>query len=222
MKYEIIGSSSKGNCIIVEDILMLDCGVSYKKIKDKLNKVKLIFISHAHSDHLNMACIKQLIYSYPTIKFVTGSKDVVEKLIKCGARKKNIYLLKEGIRYDLGMLKVRLVYLYHDVDNYGIKWQLNGKKGIYCVDTSRLDHIVAEDYDLYLIEANYKEEILQQHIDKVSRETIGDLKYLLRVPETHLSWENCNDFLLNNMGENSRFEYLHQSEYNFEKENKDE
>ena len=49
MTYEIISSSSKGNCIIVENILMLDVGVSYKKIKDKLKKIKLIFISHSHT-----------------------------------------------------------------------------------------------------------------------------------------------------------------------------
>ena len=40
MNYNIIGSSSKGNCIVVEDVLMLDCGVSYSKIKKYLNKVK--------------------------------------------------------------------------------------------------------------------------------------------------------------------------------------
>lgn len=49
MTYEIISSSSKANCIIVEHILMLDCGVTYKKIKDKLKKIKLIFISHSHT-----------------------------------------------------------------------------------------------------------------------------------------------------------------------------
>lgn len=49
MTYEIISSSSKANCIIIENILMLDCGVTYKKIKDKLKDIKLIFISHSHT-----------------------------------------------------------------------------------------------------------------------------------------------------------------------------
>lgn len=49
MRYNIIGSSSNGNCILIEDILMLDCGISYSKIKDYLSKVKLIFISHCRS-----------------------------------------------------------------------------------------------------------------------------------------------------------------------------
>lgn len=49
MTYEIISSCSKGNCIIIENVLMLDLGVAYKKVKDKLKNIKLIFISHSHT-----------------------------------------------------------------------------------------------------------------------------------------------------------------------------
>lgn len=49
MTYEIISSGSKGNAIIVNDYLLLDCGVNYKKIKEHLNRIKIIFISHSHS-----------------------------------------------------------------------------------------------------------------------------------------------------------------------------
>lgn len=217
MKYNIIGSSSKGNAILIEDVMLLDCGLSYARIREYLKKIKLIFISHKHQDHLNMACIKQIAYNYPTIKFITGSKEVVEKLVKCGARKKNIYLLKEGIRYDLGLVKVRLIYLFHDVDNYGLKWEMGDKKGIYIVDTERIDHIVAQDYDLYLIEANYREEILQKHIEQCEPDD-DKLVYLNRVSRTHLSQDEANQFLLDNMGENSVYEYIHQSKYNFEYE----
>lgn len=49
MRYDIIGSSSKGNAIVVEDILLLDCGLSYSKVKPYLKKIKLIFISHCRS-----------------------------------------------------------------------------------------------------------------------------------------------------------------------------
>lgn len=216
MNYEIVGSSSKGNCIIVEDVLMLDCGVTYSKIKQYLPKVKLIFISHSHQDHLLPSTIKKIAYNYPTIKFLTGSKEVVEKLVECGVNKKNIYIVKEGIRYDLGLLKVRLVYLYHDVENYALKWQYKGKKGIYIVDTSKVDHIVAQDYDLYLIENNYQKDLLQEHIDNCEDSNI--LRYLYRVPDTHLSSEQANTFLIENMGENSRYEYIHQSDYNYKEE----
>lgn len=49
MTYEIISSSSKANCIIINNMLMLDVGCSFSKIKQYLKNIKLIFISHKHS-----------------------------------------------------------------------------------------------------------------------------------------------------------------------------
>ena len=86
MRYNIVGSSSKGNAIIVEDMLMLDCGVSYISIKKYLKKVKLIFISHAHQDHLLETTIK--------------------KMYECKVPIKCLIYLKIGKWYDLGLLKV--------------------------------------------------------------------------------------------------------------------
>ncbi len=219
MNYNIIGSSSKGNCIIVEDVLMLDVGVSYSKIKKYLSKVKLIFVSHIHKDHLLPSTIKHISFNFPNIKYVCGSEEVVKKLVECNVNKKNIYILKNGIKYDLGLIKVRLIDLYHDVENYGLKWELNGKKGIYIVDTERIDHIVAQDYDLYLIENNYQEKVLQEHINKAIEENDENkLFYLQRVPHTHLSNEQANSFLIENMEKNSVYEYIHKSNYNYKEE----
>ena len=215
MKYSIIGSSSKGNCIIVEDILMLDCGVSYSKIKKYLSNIKLIFISHSHQDHLLPSTIKKISYNFPTIKFLTGSEVVVEKLVECGINKKNIFILKEYKWYDLGMLNVMLEPLTHDTPNYALKWQYKDKKGIYIVDTSNVDDIDAECYDLYLIENNYREDILKNHIEECEDENM--MYYLSRVSRTHLSDEQANSFLIENMGTNSVYEYIHQSDYNFER-----
>ncbi len=215
MNYNVIGSSSKGNCIIVEDVLMLDVGVSYSKIKKYLSKVKLIFISHSHQDHLLPSTIKKIAYNYPTIKFLTGSEIVVEKLVECGVNKKNIYILKSSKKYDLGLLKVKLEELRHDTPNYALKCEINSKKMIYIVDTTNVDNIIAKDYDLYLIENNYQESLLQEHINNCEDKNM--LYYLNRVPKTHLSSEQANSFLIENMGNNSVYEYIHQSDYNYER-----
>ena len=214
MRYDIIGSSSKGNSIVVEDILLLDCGVSYAKLKKYLSKIKLIFISHEHADHLNAKTIKQIAYNYPTIKFMCGSTNVALQ-ISFFVPPKNIYLIKGNKTYDLGALKVKLDLLCHDVDNYALHWEYKGKKGLYIVDTGNIDNVNAKNYDLYLIEANYKEETLKRHLQECSQE---ELVYLNRVPYTHLSWEQANTFLIENMGENSEFQYIHESSYNFEGE----
>lgn len=49
MNYEIISTGSKGNCIILNDDFMLDCGVPYKTVKSYLKNIKYIFISHIHT-----------------------------------------------------------------------------------------------------------------------------------------------------------------------------
>lgn len=49
MSYEIISTGSKGNCIVVNNNILLDIGVSYKKIKPYLKNIKLVFISHRHT-----------------------------------------------------------------------------------------------------------------------------------------------------------------------------
>lgn len=192
---------------------MLDVGVSYSKIKNHLKKVKLIFISHSHQDHLLPSTIKKIAYNYPTIKFVTGSEVVVEKLVECGVNKKNIYIFKEYKWYDLGMLNVMIEPLTHDTPNYALKWKIGGKKGIYVVDTCEIGHIQAKNYDLYLIENNYQEKLLEEHIKNCEDKNM--LYYLTRVPKTHLSSEQANSFLIENMGDNSFYEYIHQSDYNY-------
>lgn len=214
MNYEIINSGSDGNAIIVNDFFMLDCGVSYRKIKPYLKKTKLIFISHTHQDHLNKTTIKQIAYNFPTIKFVVGSIDLVKIINDCGVSKNNIYPLVSNKWYDLGMINIKLQRVQHDVPNHLCKFQIKDKKGIYIVDCSNVDDIKAKDYDLYLIEANYMQEVLEKH--KQEKDTNGEFDHLYRVENAHLSYEQANSFLIENMGNNSVYEYIHKSKYNFE------
>ena len=149
MKYEVIGSSSKGNCIVVEDMLMLDCGVSYSRIKPYLKKVKLIFISHCHKDHLLPSTIQKIAYNHPTIKFICGSREVVHKLTNNDVLYKNIFFVESKKWFCLGILDFRLEPLIHDAENYALKFKINtvDKKGIYIVDTATVDGIEAKGLD---------------------------------------------------------------------------
>ena len=214
LEYNIISSSSNGNCIIVNKSLMLDCGVSYKKIKPYLKDVKIIFISHIHKDHLNPKTIEQIVYNYPTIRFLSGNREVTKNLYLCGVQPSNIiYMPNDNKWYDMRLLKFKMQPVEHDVMNTCLHFEMCGKKGIYIVDTNNVDDIKAKDYDLYLIESNYNQDILQQHIDNCEDES--ELYYLNRVPRTHLSFEQANSFLLENMKDDSWFSYIHQSSYNF-------
>lgn len=60
----IISTGSQGNCVVVDDIIMLDAGITRKKIEDSgynLDNLKMLFVSHKHSDHANMPMIRYAI-----------------------------------------------------------------------------------------------------------------------------------------------------------------
>ena len=130
MKYNIIGSSSKGNAIIVEDKILLDCGVTYIKLKSYLKDIKLIFISHVHKDHLLPSTIKKISYNYPTIKFLTGSVEVVKKLKELNVPSKNVFYIPNHFWYDIGIAKVKLELLEHDTPNYALLFEYKEDKAI--------------------------------------------------------------------------------------------
>lgn len=211
MKYKIIKTGSNGNCIIVEDKIILDIGVIYKTICRYLRGVKLIFVSHRHQDHLLPTCVRQIVREYPSMKFACNreDKDLIKILIKNGVQLKNIYALKENTDYDLGLFKMKLLPLVHDVLNSACIIEINGKKLIYITDTNSVEHIQAKNFDTILIEANYdNEEELDRLIQQDYNKGLAYSHYE-RVRKTHLSKEKAVKFLEENMGENSVCELIH-------------
>ena len=213
----IISSSSKGNSYIYNKDLMLDIGVSFLKIKPYIKEIKLLCLTHEHSDHLNKKALRKLIYEMPTIKIVWG-RWMVKILIDLGVDKKNIFVLNLNKKYDLGKYIIELIPAVHDVPNCGYKIIIKktNYKIFHITDTANLDNLEAKNYDLFCLENNYQESVLKRHIQECVDE--GQLRYLNRVPHTHLSAELANSFLIENMGSNSEFCYIHQSSYNFEGE----
>lgn len=149
---------------------------------------------------------------------MTGSDEVVKKLVECDVNKKNIFILKHSRWFDLGLIKAKLEPLEHDTPNYALMFEYKTKKCVYIVDTASVENIEAKNYDLYLIESNYNEELLEKHIQECinNNDSEDKLYYLNRVKNTHLSYNKCTDFLLENMGKNSEYVRIHKSSYNYE------
>jgi ribonuclease BN (tRNA processing enzyme) len=201
MQYSIIQTGSTGNAVIVRNV-MFDCGVSFKALHDHYKNIDLVLLTHQHSDHVNLKTIKKLAEERPTLRFAGGEflEDKMQDI-------KNFDVLESGKIYDYGAFKVEPIELVHDVPNYGYKVDFNGKKVIYATDTANLDGIEAKGFDLYLIEANYTEEELQQRI--AEKEENGEFVYEYRVQETHLSKEQADDFILQNIVD-GEYVYLHE------------
>ncbi len=207
MNYKILSSCSKGNAVIIENTILIDCGVTFKKLNNYYKKLKLVLLTHIHKDHFNKVTIKKLSEERPTLRFAC-CEWLLKPLLECGVSRKNIDVLEISTKYDYKLFKIVPIKLYHDVPQCGYRIFLDNCKIIYMTDTKTVEGISAKDYDLYLIEANYDEDEIEERIRKKQEE--GIYTYEFRAKNTHLSKQQASEFLLENMGDNSKYEFMHQ------------
>ena len=207
MNYKIISSCSTVNATIIRDIILIDCGVTFKRLEKYYKQLKIVLLTHIHSDHFKKETIRKLAQERPTLRFAC-CEWLLQPLLECGVLRKNIDVLQIGTRYDYKLFKIVPIKLYHDVPQCGYRVLFDDYKVIYMTDTRTVEGIVAKNYDLYLVEGNYEEEELEQRIKQKQEE--GLYYYESRVRNTHLSKGQATDFLLNNMGENSEYVFMHE------------
>ena len=207
MNYNIISTGSQGNAVIVNQKILIDCGIPYKDLKPYAKSLWIVLLTHIHGDHFNKATIRKLAKERPSLRFACG-KWLVNELLNLGVSPSKIDLCEISRVYNYGGFQLASIKLYHDVDNCGWRLFMQDEKAIYITDTSTVQGIVAKNYNLYMIEANYEENELQERIK--AKQEAGVFAYEYRVPKTHLSKEECDAWLLDNIGENSEAIYLHQ------------
>ena len=206
MNYNIISTGSQGNAVVLNDCILIDCGVSFKALKDVYKQLQIVLLTHEHTDHINKTTIKRLAKERPTLRF--GCCEwLVSILVDCDVSERNIDVFEIGKVYDYGVFKVSPIKLYHNVPNCGYRLFFGTEKAIYATDTEHLEGITAKDYDLYMIEANYEDEELQERIN--AKMEAGEYCYELNVASRHLSHEQASDFLLENMKPDSEYVFLH-------------
>ena len=209
MNYKIIDSGSTGNAVTVEEQVLIDCGVSFKKIQEYYEKLSLVLLTHIHKDHFNKTTIKKLAKLRPTLRFGCG-KWLVKELIECGVDKQNIdiYDFDGSYIYSKNLI-VTNFKLIHDVPNCGYAVHINNFKYFYATDTCSLENVVAKEFDMYFIEGNYEnaEELearKQKHIER------GEYYYEDRVEKTHLSQVQATEWLMKNISDKSNYVFMHQ------------
>lgn len=216
--YEVLSTGSGGNAVIINKAVLVDCGVPYKAIEPYIRTLKLVLLTHIHGDHFRASTIRKIAMERPLVRF--GICEWLAKpLVDAGVRVSQIDLMHTDVWYNYSLCHVSPVPLVHDVPNCG--WKIHfprwvagepgpqgvGQKLIYATDTNNLNGIVAKDYDLYMIEANYGDEEIRQRIN--DKEAAGQYVYEKRVLKTHLSQEKCNDWIYQNAGDHSEILYLH-------------
>ena len=202
---KVISSGSEGNAVIYNNAIMVDCGVTFKALQEVKRSLKIVLLTHKHSDHLKIRTLQRLQAERPTLRVACG--DFLLEELPCI---KNIDVLQVGKIYDYGAFKVSPVKLYHDVPNIG--WRIflnNGQKIFHATDTAHLEGITAKGYDLYAIEHNYCEEYIQQAIEEARAN--GEYTHAYGNINTHLSIQQARAFIEANRKESSEVLELHKS-----------
>lgn len=136
---------------------------------------------------------------------------MVGALLEAGVDKRRIDVLEPGgeevVYPDLCYLTPQP--LIHNVSNCGYHITvMGGERLFYATDTGTLDGIEASGYDLYMVEANHTRAELEARIE--AKKAAGEFAYEWAASKNHLSQEQAEDWLYQQMGPNSRYVFLHQ------------
>lgn len=191
---------------MLNDCVLIDCGVSFKTLSLFIKSIQLVLLTHIHTDHFNRIALRLLAQERPTLRFGCG-RWLVTPLVECGVDMHRIDILDTDHEYDYGICKVIPVPLVHNVPNVGYKVHFHNGNVFYATDTNNLNGIVAKNYDLYLVEANYEDAEVKERISQ--KKESGAYAYELQVTQNHLSKTKCDDFIYRNIGPLGEYVYLH-------------
>lgn len=204
--YHIISTGSKGNAVIINGAILVDCGVPYKAVEPFVRNLKLVLLTHIHTDHFRPSTLKRLSEERPLLRFAC-CRWLVSALAAAGIPKRSIDVLQPGTMYGYGICNVIPVPLVHNVLNCGYKIHFPIGKVFYATDTNNLNGISAWHYDLYMIEANYEDETMLAKI--AEKKAAGEYAYEVQAMHNHLSKAKCDDFIYRNIGSGGEYVYLH-------------
>ena len=191
-KVQILGTGSSGNAVLIDDCILLDCGLGVRKLMPYLSNVRHLFITHRHGDHLSIPILNNICKKIsPTIirrglhvnsdcyEFLQDRAPEIAELIETDRLTGSSHFEFEanGNKYE-----VETYPLYHDVENQGFIFTKNGKTLIHATDTATMKDAPKREYDITLVEGNYDEskviENLQSDVYELRRRASRNLRHL--------------------------------------------
>lgn len=215
MVLKVLGSSSQGNCYILEnknEALIIEAGVRFIEVKKALGfdirKVSGCLITHQHNDHAKY--IKAMVESgFPTLaleevwtaKGVTGSRA---------------YCIERGKGYRFGRFKVLPFDACHDVPCVGYLIDHPETGRIMFLTDSCMCEYVFPGLNQVMIECNYSDAKLVDAIN--AGRTLPSQRE--RLMTSHMELNTCKGFLCaNDLTNVANIVLLHLSDNNSDEKN---
>lgn len=112
--YNIIATGSKGNAVVIDQKILIDCGVSFKALSKVYRALKLVLLTHIHSDHFQPTTLRLLAENRPTLRFACCAW-LCKPLVDAGVPVSQIDVLEPGHMYGYGICNVRPDMVNHAV-----------------------------------------------------------------------------------------------------------
>jgi phosphoribosyl 1,2-cyclic phosphodiesterase len=211
MDIKILGSSSKGNCYLLDDgstKIMLECGVRFKDIQRgfdfALSDIEGCLITHEHGDHIKS--LPDVLKAGVNCYMSPGTADAT------GVTHHRIKRVKMKDPFHIGTWKVLPFDVEHDVaepTGYLLASKY-GHKVLFLTDTyycryrfNGITHLLLEcNYSLPILDANIEMGITPRGMRK-------------RLLKSHFSLENVIEFLkVNDLSKIEEIYLLHLSDSN--------
>ena len=190
MELSVLGSSSRGNCYILQDsdeALIIEAGVAISNILEavsyKVDKVVGCIVSHEHKDHSKSV---EKLQSY-------GVKCYMSKGTSEGV-KYSTYpeIVENGKQFSIGSFSILPFDTHHD-SNEPLGYLISHKSFgtlLFAIDTCYLPYTFA-DLSNIMIECNYSEDILDRNVKE------GVVHPIVRkhIAKSHMSLQTCKEAL---------------------------
>lgn len=210
-------TGSSGNCIVIDDEIVIDCGIKVSLIQEYLDNASYLFITHRHGDHLNNACINYLNKSKPWALplMIYTNPDVIQAIHRHNKLKdlqpENV--LTSGYeKFDITTSKqtyhVECFPCEHDVQNQGFIFTNElGEQLIFATDTATMKHAPHRKYDYIVVEGNWDEDKLADML------ATDDFDSIFRATRNfrHLSVQALETFINENSHDGTIVYQLHES-----------
>lgn len=207
---QVIGSSSKGNCYLLDDghtKIMLECGVKISDVRKacnfELSKVAGCLISHEHGDHIKF--LNDTLKSGIDCYMSNGTADAI------GKEHHRIKRLEVKKTFKLGSWTILPFDVQHDgSEPFGYLLSNGKEKLLFVTDTyyvkyrfQGLTHIMVEcNYSLPIVDANIELGRIHPSMKK-------------RLLKSHFSLENVKEFFkANDLAAVEEIYLLHLSDTN--------
>jgi len=186
-------SGSSGNCSLISDgrtTLLVDCGLSCKKLEEALEKAKVdpkdisaMLITHEHSDHIKGAGIVSRKYNLPVFATLKTHEYMnLGKVESC-----NVQYLSPDVDFEIGSIGVRPFSIPHDaVDPVGYNFFFGEKKLSLATDIGKMNDSIMGNLKgslAVLLESNHDVDMLKngRYPIYLKRRILSDVGHLSNI-----------------------------------------